>query len=124
MSKMNEIARARGLLTQALSVALNSMPTNKSVLEAKTHMQKALTSLDKVTKEEVRKKSMSGEQFKTWWGNVMGGTSAVAHQPMSAEARTKSLAQLNAMIAEEQKKIDEIEKKVQQTSSSDELLSD
>lgn len=87
-------------------------------------MQKALASLDNVTKEEVRKRSMSGEQFKNWWGNVTSGTSAVAHQPMSAEARAKSLAQLDAMIAEEQKKINEIEKKVQQASSSDELLSD
>lgn len=124
MSKVNEITRARGLLTQALSVALNSMPTNKSVLEAKSHMQKALASLENVTKEEVRKKSMSGEQFKNWWGNVVGGTSAVAHQPMSAESRNKSLSQLDAMIAEEQKKIDEIEKKAQQLSSSDDLLSD
>lgn len=110
MDKINELYRAKGLLQQALGAALNSMPNNKSVQDARMHMKKALNELDNAAKTQLRKKSMTEDQFKTWWGNVMSGTTAIAQQPMTAEAQVKSLAQLDAMIAEEQKKINEIEK--------------
>lgn len=115
--------RAKDLLSQALSVAINSLPNDRSVLEAKSHMKKALSELDKATKRQVQRKVATNNQFENWWSNVNNGVSSLANQPMSAEAGVKSLKQLNAMIADEQKKIDEIELKSQQNKA-DNLLTE
>lgn len=108
MDKINELNRAKGLLTQALSAALNSMPNDRSVQEARMYMKKALNELNNAAKTQIKKKTMTQDQ--QWLSNVNSGIAAVAHSPMSQESQHRSLQQLNAMIAEERKKLDELEK--------------
>lgn len=74
------------------------------------HMKKALNELENAARTETRRKTMTDDQFKTWWGNIQAGTAAQAHTPMSAEANQKSLVQLNSMIDEEKKKLADLEK--------------
>jgi hypothetical protein len=124
MGRLDEFVKAKGLLTQAISLSLNSLPNNKSVQEARVHMKKALSELDNASKEENKKKATTDDQSKSWWKNVMSGTAATAHQPMSAEAQGRSLAQLNAMIAEEQKKLNDLEKQTTQPNIASQLFND
>ena len=106
-----QLGQIKSLLSQALGVAQHHMPGDRSVVEAKSHIKRAITEIDKVSKTKLRKEKMTNSQFETWWGNVQSGTAAVAHSAMSPEAQQKSLAQLNGMIAEEQKKLDDLDKK-------------
>jgi hypothetical protein len=123
-NKMDELMRAKGLLTQALSAALNSMPTNKSVQEARMHMKKALNELDNAAKTQTRKRTVSQDQYHQWWNNVVSGVAAGAHSPIAEETRHRSLDQLNKMIEVERQKLDELEKASIKPSNIDELLSD
>jgi len=127
MSKHDELGRAKSLLSQAMSVALNSMPNNSSVTEARQHMKQAINKLDKAQKSQLRKRELTGQQFENWWGNVQSGTSAVAAQPMAEHAQVAALGNLNSMIEEEKNKLAELEKSDQNQpgpSKPDQLLSD
>jgi hypothetical protein len=106
MDKINELYRAQSLLRQALAAATNSLSNSNPVQEAKGHMKKALSELDHAAKTQLKKKQMTQNQFEDWWGKVVSGTAAT---PMSAEAHARSLSQLNAMIGDEKKKLDELE---------------
>jgi dGTP triphosphohydrolase len=125
MNKIDEINKARSLLSSALAVALNSMPNNHSVQDARIHMRKALNELDNVAKTEVRKKNHNQEQANTWWKNIVSG---VANQPVGQEAMSKeaqqwSLDKLNKAIDSEKSKLDELEKQTDALTDT-ELLSD
>lgn len=130
MDKFEQLDKAKNLLAQALSVALNSLPNNRSVVEASGHIKSAITKIDGVVqkKAQLQKKKMSQNQFETWWGNIQSGTAqqAMAPIPMSAEAQQRTLAQLNSMLANEQAKLDELEKKAPTDNSNipNELLQD
>lgn len=124
MEKLDQLNKARSLLTSALSAALASMPNNRSVQEARAHMKKALNELDNAAKTQVRKKAASADQHKQWWGEVMNGAAATAHQPVTAETQHRSLAQLNKMIEAEQAVLDELEKKSAEPPTDHQLLSD
>lgn len=124
MDKLDELNKAKGLLTQALSVALNSMPNNRSVQDARMHMKKALNELDNAAKTQIKRRGLSEQQFKNWWGNVVQGTSAVAAQPMSPIAQQRSLEHLNSMISEESKKLEELEKQSEPVDAADQVFND
>jgi len=109
MKKEDQLQKAQSLLQQALSTALNSMPHNPAVMEARGHIKQAMNKLDKAQKTQTRKRALTGSQFETWWGNVQSGTAMASHTPFSEEARNRSLAQLNSMIAVEQNKLDELD---------------
>lgn len=123
-NKMDELMRARGLLTQALSAALNSMPQNKSVQEARVHMKKALNELDNAAKTQTRKRTVSQDQYHQWWGNVVSGAAAGAHSPLTEESRHRSLDQLNKMIETERQKLDDLEKASVKPDAAAQLFSD
>lgn len=124
MENMDQLYRAKGLLTQALSAALHSMPNNRSVQDARLHMKKALTELDHAANSQTHKKRMNEDQFKTWWSNVVSGTANQAQAPTSSEAQQKSLNQLNSMIEEEKKKLDELEKQSIQPDAKTQVFND
>lgn len=108
--KLDEFERVQGLLTQALNVAAYHMGGDRSVAEAKGHIRQAIDKIDKAKKSQLRKKARTNDQFEQWWGDVQSGVSQVAASPMSPEAQCKTLAQLNAMIDEEKRKLAELEK--------------
>ena len=118
--KIDQLEYAKDLLGQALGAAMNTMPNDRSVLEAKGYIKQAINKLDKVTETQKKKKSMTQTRQDIWWGDIQAGTTNMAEMPTSAEAQRKSLDQLNAMIDDEQKKIDDIE----QNSQPNELLQD
>lgn len=110
MSKADQIMRAKMLLHEALNLTGAAMPHNDAMAEARFHMRQAMNKIDKIAKVQLEKKKISNQsQFESWWGNVVSGTAAASHTPMSAEARNKTLGQLDAMIAEEYKKLNELE---------------
>ncbi len=116
MSKVQELNRAKNLLNQAISVALNSMPENKSVQEARNYMKRAINELDNATKSQVQKKVNSNTLHQQHWNNlVAGGVHASiangAHSQTANETYSRSLSQLNMMIAREEDKLAELEKK-------------
>lgn len=120
--KIEQLDVAKSLLNQALSVAYNSMPNNRTVAEARGDMRRAIKKLDQVSKQQTEKKRMTQDQFKSWWGNLESGMAQLAASPMSAEAQQRSLAQLDAMIKAEQQKLQNLEKHSQETE--DEMLHD
>lgn len=115
---INQIQRAKLLLTQAFTAA--SGTDNSAVLEAKRHMQQAILQLEKVEHKHEKKSDAGENQFQKWWGHVQSG---VAAHPMDATAQNKTLAQLNKMIAAEQKTLDDLEK-IPEINLVDELLKD
>ena len=127
MTKKQELTKTRSLLTQALSTALASMPHNRSMQEASSHIRAAIEKIDGVTEHEIsRKQKMSQNQFETWWGNIQSSVAKQSVSPMSAEASQKSLNQLNGMIAQEQAKLGEIDAAATEISqkADDQLLQD
>lgn len=113
-SRIDDVERAKGLLTQAMSLMTQAMPDDRNVQDARARIRQALNDLDKATKRHAGRKS-EANRHKEWWGNVTSGVAAVAESPMSPQAAMRSLDTLNRMMAEEQQKIDEIEKKAEQT---------
>jgi len=116
MSKVQELNRAKNLLNQAISVALNSMPENKSVQEARNYMKRAINELDNATKAQVQKKTNSNTLHQQHWNNLVAGGvhSSIAngaHSQTANETYSRSLSQLNMMIAREEDKLAELEKK-------------
>lgn len=123
--KHQQLNRVKNLLGQALGVALQSMPHNKSVAEARTHMRQALDKINLVQKKQNKAKRMTQNQFEGWWGNIQSGTSELAASPMSSEAKTKSLSQLDSMIEQEKRKIQDLEKNLEKEQSTpNQLLKD
>lgn len=118
--KIDQLEYAKDLLGQALGAAMNTMPNDRSVSEAKGHIKQAINKIDKVVKAQTKKKAMTQTQHDLWWGEIQAGTTNVAGIPTSAEVQQKSLDKLNSMIDDEQKKIDDIE----QDSQPNELLQD
>lgn len=113
-SGFKQLGKVKSLLTQALGVAQHHMQNDRSVSEAKIHMKRAINEIDKASKRKLRKEKMTNDQFETWWGNIQSGTTAAANAAMTPEAQQKSLEELNAMIDEEKKKIEELEKQASQ----------
>tara|TARA_Y100000034_G_C6845481_1_gene382980 strand:+ start:712 stop:1083 length:372 start_codon:yes stop_codon:yes gene_type:complete len=117
-----QLGQVKSLLTQALGVAQHHMQNDRSVSEAKTHIKRAINEIDKVSKKKLRKEKMTNDQFETWWGNIQSGTAAAASASMSPEAQQMSLDQLNGMIDDEKKKLEDLEKQARQVP--DQLLQD
>ncbi len=124
MNKINQLQRTKELLTQAMSAASNSIPNNRDVVEAKHYIRKAIENIEYASKNQIRKKENVKTQFDNWWGNIQSG---VAKASSANEGHVKSLAALNAMISEEQKKLNELEleaNKISEKPEDPQLLSD
>lgn len=123
--KADQMMRAKALLHEAINLAASAMPNSHVVAEARFHMKQAMNRIDKVAKEQLEKKKAMGQnQFENWWGKVVTGTAAASHTPMSGEARNRTLGQLDAMIAEEYKKLNELEKQTPEQSNQGPLRDD
>lgn len=109
MSKIDQLNRAKSLLNQALSLMSSIFPNDKDAGDARQYIRKAMSSLDGVMVKEASQKSMKQNQFEQWWGTIQSGTSAVANSGMTQQAYARSLSALNAMISEEQKKLNALE---------------
>ena len=123
--KMDQLEKAKGLLNQALSVALHNLGNGHAVQEAKSHMKVALRRLDDVSKKQTRRAQTQQSEHEKWWSNVVTGSAEAATSPVAQEAYQKSLQQLNSMIDVEKKKLEELEKQdINSDNGSSSLLTD
>lgn len=120
MSKTEKIDKAQSLLQQALHAVADAMPHNPNVNEARNLIRQAISKLEN-TSHKVGRRQSERSAYDEWWKDVTAGTAA---QPMSPTAQVRGLAALDAMIAEEQQKIDELDTASQQPDGPNELLSD
>lgn len=114
MSHIDDILKAKNILSSALSSAFHSLSQNNvNVSEAKSHIKMAINKLDSAAKTQIRKKQQTTETkgfaqtSKTTTGNYAGiGDASV-------------LKRLDSMITEQQRAINELEKKVQNPDHND-----
>ncbi len=107
MSQIDQINKTMGLLSQALNVAggcLNQQP----VSSAKSDIRRAIEKLESVKNDNVKKEIQKETNHQKWWGHIKNGVT-IASSPKTS---MRTLKELNKLIADEQKKIDNIEDKV------------
>lgn len=111
MSRADQLTRAKMLLHEAINLASAAMPNSHVVAEARFHMKQAMKKIDGLAESEMKKKkTMSQTQFQDWWGNVVSGTTEASYAQMTPDAKNRILSQLDSMIAEETKKLEELDK--------------
>lgn len=106
--QINELARAKSILSSVLGTALNSMSDNRNVSEARGHIKQAINKLESVQKTQIKRKKNNQTAFEQWQ-NVLAGVSS-SPTTASAVSNNVSLDQLNSMIDEEKQKLDDLEK--------------
>jgi flagellar biosynthesis chaperone FliJ len=108
-----DVSKTMGLLKAALDNAGN----DPALSEARSYIRQAITKLEHVS----RRKEKGPTQSQQWWDKIIAGT---AQSPTTPQAGARSLKELDAMISAEQKKINELEKSVQDKTKSPGLLQD
>lgn len=101
---VKKIEKVRELLSNTLKATFD-LPHTQETSEIRQHLKKAMIKLEESSSKETKRKINNTENYKTWWGHIEAGSHFAK---MSQEAAVKSLNQLNAMISQEQSKIDEI----------------
>lgn len=125
MSRADQLTRAKMLLHEAINLASAAMPNSHVVAEARFHMKQAMKKIDGLAESEMKKKkTMNQSQFQDWWGNVVSGTTEASYAQMSPDAKNRILGQLDSMISEETKKLEELEAKSAQLQQDNTLLSE
>lgn len=108
------------LLHEAINLASAAMPNSHVVAEARFHMKQAMKKIEGLAESEMKKKkTMNQSQFQDWWGNVVSGTTEASYAQMTPDAKNRILSQLDAMISEETKKIEELDKLQSNNASGD-----
>lgn len=116
MKEIDQLTRAKNILTSVLSTAVHNMGEKQVVQEAKNHIKTAIRKLEAVEqKSQARKQNMYNE-YKQWWADT---TESIQVGPMTPQVAKTVLGNLNAMINEEKKKLAELEKQSQQISDGD-----
>lgn len=102
--RTSEAKRTMVLLRQALNAANGSgyQGTRKSIQQAMLKLE-AESGRHSQNREEIQ------NQAQKWWNTVVSG---VANNPITGDAATRSLTDLNQMIGQEQSVIDKIEAEV------------
>lgn len=114
MRKVEQLHKAKALLNQAMIAAANSMPNDRDVQEARNYIKRAIVSLEEASKGQIKKASQGQNQFQQWWGSVQSGVASANYSETAMQANVKSLAALDAMISEEQKKLNDLETDINQ----------
>lgn len=124
--KIDQYKQAKSLMSQALSVAVNSLGEGRAVQEAKLHMRRAISKLEEAGNKHERRNQTERTYHQQWWDNIVTGSVAASQNPMSPEATQKSLDQLNSMIDTEKKKLEDLESDIidNQTTNSNSVFLD
>lgn len=120
---MEKYDRIVNLLRQAINTTNQSLPQDKLVVEAMTSIRTAITKLEQAGRSaNLRKKQENQKQYEQTWGKT------VAKSPTANQAVMRTWKDLNKMITDEMKKLQELENlenSVQQSvSKSTEILKD
>jgi len=105
MKNLNQLNEAKKMLSQILVATLNSAGDNKSIQEAKCHIQKAIVKIDIATGQKSENTVLQEDQ---WWNGIMTNAPFVNITPEQAD---KAVNQLDTMIDIEKSKISEIDNK-------------
>lgn len=108
MSHANRIANVRKVLSYALA-SCNDI-ADMDVTEARMHMRQALRKLEHAGKSANRRTESTAKHHEKWWGEVVENAPKVTQVERVA---IRSIQQIDRMIAEERKKIQDIDKKIQ-----------
>jgi glutamyl-tRNA reductase len=103
---INQLNQAKNILSSILGTALQSLDNKHVVQEAKSHIRQAISKLESVSKKQIRKQNNKTNE-KMWTNN----TAKTVNSPMSNEVAQTVMGGLSKMIAEQQKKLMELEKK-------------
>jgi len=119
----DQLLRAQKLMAQAMGCASNSLPNNRTVSEARSHMRIAMEKLNEARQTQMRK---HGQQHppETWWDKMKTATGEAPMANVSNEAYARTLDQLNAMISEEKQKLADLEGNVQAKAKNTKLFND
>lgn len=123
-SDFDSLVKAQQLMMQALGVAGHSLPNNPNVSEAKIHMRQAITQLEQATKSQIRKKETQQTEYEKWWKNIEVNASEAKMAQVGEQTYIRTLDLLNAMINEEQRKLQELEQNVKSAQQANKLISD
>ena len=107
-----DVSKTMGLLKMALN------NTDLAQTEVRQHISQAITKLENAAQRDKPRHT----QAQQWWGTVVAGTAAsptsphagTAASPTSPHAGMRSLKELDAMISAQQKKINDLERSVQE----------
>lgn len=119
MKKIEQLNKAKSLLSQAILSVINSFPNDQSVKDAKYHIQKAISNLDSASEQYNQKKVKSETISQNWWNNVVSGMITQSQTKHTKESYNRSLKQLNSMIQKEENYIKELENKSNDTEEED-----
>ena len=90
---MKRLAEMQQHLASALRVANNSLGSDRSVSEAKSHIRNALQSIEKATKKEAKRSATPQSEWSQTIANV-------AQQSLSPETGQAIIKNLDALIKE------------------------
>jgi hypothetical protein len=115
MNKIDQISKAKSLLASALAAARQSLANGQVVQDARSHMKVALRKLGEAEFAQ-NKRKMNAQEHQKWWDHIVSGTAdqmtaKVADQPSAKVAQQQTLAQLNSLISQEEKLIQDLDKK-------------
>ena len=121
MKKTDKIGTVASLLSRALT--LSSGINGHQMEQARVHLRGAIDQIDKYRKGENKKSQQNLKMNEEWWGNVVSGavkvsmanTAKMAEGEHSQEATMKRMLQgIDNMLKQEQDKLNELEKIVQE----------
>lgn len=123
---MNEgfekLLQAQALMAKALQMARGAGSQNNQVLEARSHMKSALDKLSHVTRKTQLRKSQP--QTPNSAVAKVAETAKQPQAPLTVEAFTRSMAEIDRMINGEREKLKQLESEVENNSKDQELLND
>lgn len=109
MNNSSKILKVKETIDDLIKVSYNILPNNNNMSDARFHLQQAAKHIDKVVNSN-KKKDANKNQSESWWANIVSGTAKMSQAGFSPQGYAKSLSQLNLMIDNETKKINDLEK--------------
>lgn len=120
--QIDQLNKAKSLLSSVLGVAVHNMGQSVNVQEARGHIRQAINKLESEQKSQLRKGQNKGPSPYDHWKDILAGVPSAPVSPTVAQAPTMSLDKLNAMIQEEKDRLAELEKDSQDSNKNDNLL--
>ena len=88
-------------IKRLLAQAMSSWPDDFTLSEAKSHLKLCLRKIEQVEARRNKRGSAEKTQAEKWWGNLAGNI----QNPLNIQ---QTLDAIDGMMAEEQRKLDEI----------------
>jgi hypothetical protein len=104
-------------LLETLYQALSICDQSNDMSETRLNIKKAINNIEEKSKRNEKK-----EYSNPWWNSVQSGVANMAFSNISQECQMKSLKNLESMISDENKKLDEIDVELKNNNSNNFLF--